>query len=177
MDVVHASAPGDDPDVELDHGRFPYAGKLTTRDVGLILGRDRGEVVAAASYSIDRTDEDRCVIRYIAVRRDRQGEGLGTELLAATPGILFDRRFDSIKMAARSPYALVAAVRAGFCVIEERAPDGSPFVSYPPTTASGSLESGFTALQKLSLTADHREYIADRLTDLATKETSEITDE
>lgn len=109
------------PTLRLDYRRFAYAGKFVLGSTGKAVVRDgeRGtgeyddHVLAAASFSPDRTDADRLVVRYVTVRDDRQGEGLGARLLAFVADRAADR-YDRVRIAVNNPAAYVAAHRAGF---------------------------------------------------------------
>jgi hypothetical protein len=76
-------------------------------------------VLAAASFDPDRTDDTCLVVRYVTVRDDRQGEGLGSRLLAFVAARASDRGYDRVRIAVNNPTAYVAAHRAGFAFIGE----------------------------------------------------------
>jgi GNAT superfamily N-acetyltransferase len=109
------------PTLRLDYRRFAYAGKFVLGSTGKAVVREgeRGtgeyddHVLAAASFGPDRTDADRLVVRYVTVRDDRQGEGLGARLLAFVADRATDR-YDRVRIAVNNPAAYVAAHRAGF---------------------------------------------------------------
>ncbi|WP_299331374.1 GNAT family N-acetyltransferase [Haloplanus sp.] len=132
----------DGPTLRLDHRRFAYAGKFVVGSTGKAVGRattNEGDapdttgapntnrppnaavdtdydddVLAAASFSADRTDHDRLCIRYVTVRSDRRGEGLGSRLLAFVAARAADRGYDRVRIAVNNPAAYRAAYRAGF---------------------------------------------------------------
>ena len=105
--------PVDGPRLELDHRRFAYAGKFVMSRTGKAVVEDGGDVLAAASFSPDRTDDDVWWIRIVTVRRDRRGEGLGPRLLAFVAAAVLDRA-GSVRIAVNNPFAFVAAYKAGF---------------------------------------------------------------
>ena len=90
MEFALLGWPPDSPTLHLDYRRFAYAGKFVVGSTGKAVvqaGEKRDSeyddhVLAAASFSPDRTDDDCLCIRYVTVRDDRQGEGLGARLLA-----------------------------------------------------------------------------------------------
>ena len=98
--------PPDGPTLRLDYRRFSYAGKFVMSNTGKAVVRDPGEtsdreyddaVLAAVAFNDDRTDSSTLWLRYVTVRNDRRGEGLGPQLcradllVAAVGGLLDDR--------------------------------------------------------------------------------------
>ena len=97
LDVEFAALGGPDggPALDLDHERFAYAGKFVVTSTGKAVAREvdptdgpadsrapgDGEVLAATAFDLDRTDPSVVRIRYVTVRRDRRGDGLGARLL------------------------------------------------------------------------------------------------
>lgn len=114
MEVELLGWPQDGPTLRLDHERFAYAGKFVMSDTGKAVGREDGELLAAASFSPDRTDDDVLRIRYITVRADRQSEGLGPELADFVAEKARMRGYETVKIAVNNPYAYEAMYRAGF---------------------------------------------------------------
>lgn len=111
--------PDDGPTLDLDHERFAYAGKFVVSGTGKAVVRDAGEVVAAASFDRDRTDDTVARVRYVTVRADRRGEGVGARLLAFLAEHLLDdaRR---VLIAVNNGFAYEAAYKAGFSYTGER---------------------------------------------------------
>jgi len=137
MDVALLGWPPDAPTLRLDYRRFAYAGKFVLGSTGkaVVRGRkgDAGEqrrasesrpraidgdfddwVLAAASFSADRTDDGCLVVRYVTVREDRQGDGLGSRLLVFVADRAATRDYDRVRIAVNNPAAYRAAYRAGF---------------------------------------------------------------
>jgi GNAT superfamily N-acetyltransferase len=122
MDVALLGWPPDAPTLRLDHRRFAYAGKFVRGSTGKAVAREgersEGEyddhLLAAASFDPDRTDDACLVVRYVTVRDDRRGEGLGSHLLAFVAARAADRGYDRVRIAVNNPAAYVAAHRAGF---------------------------------------------------------------
>ena len=133
--------PDDDPRLDLDHERFAYAGKFVTGRTGVAIaraardsdgnvpGRDSDgneaerdsddneaerDVLAAVSFSPDRTDETTLRLRYVTVRKDRRGERLGPRLCAFVARRARTRGYDRVAIAVNNPFAFVALYRAGF---------------------------------------------------------------
>ena len=126
------------PSLDLAHERFAYAGKFVVTSTGKAVAREvdatgdpgDGDVIAAATFDLDRTDRSVVRIRYVTVRRDRQGEGLGARLLdflaayalgdvgSEPEPTLAD--VSEVRIAVNNPFAYEAAYRAGFGYTGER---------------------------------------------------------
>ena len=118
----------DAPRLRLHHERYAYAGKFVTGRAGVAValpdgvdpgtvptdGREYAEPVAAAAFDEDRTDPSTLVVRYVTVRADRQGEGVGPRLLATVAAAAADRGYERVRIATNNPFAFEAAHRAGF---------------------------------------------------------------
>ena len=71
-------------------------------------------VVGAVAFSEDRTDPPVLRIRYVTVRGDRQGEGLGPQLLGFLCARADERGYDRVRIGVNNPFSYEAAYRAGF---------------------------------------------------------------
>jgi GNAT superfamily N-acetyltransferase len=105
--------PADGPTLRLDHERFAYAGKFVMSSTGKAVVREDGTLVGAAAFNEDRTDPATLWIRYVTVRKDRRGEGLGARLLAFVAERARER-YDRVHIAVNNPFAYEAAYKAGF---------------------------------------------------------------
>lgn len=114
MEYAVLGWPESGPTVRLDHEAFAYAGKFVVSGTGKAVAREDGRVVGAAAFDPDRTDETTLVIRYVTVRRDRQGEGIGPRLLRLVADRATDRGFSTVRIAVNNPHAYEASYRAGF---------------------------------------------------------------
>jgi GNAT superfamily N-acetyltransferase len=101
------------PTLELDYRAFAYAGKFVMSNTGKAVAREDGEVIGAVAFSADRTDSDVAWLRYVTVRDDRRGEGVGPRLVAFAFTRLRER-FETIRIAVNNPFAYEALYRAGF---------------------------------------------------------------
>ncbi|RNJ27522.1 N-acetyltransferase [Halosegnis longus] len=70
-------------------------------------------VVAAVAFNEDRTDDRTAWLRYVTVRQDRRGEGLGARLCERVSGDLLDS-YDRVRIAVNNPFAYEALYKAGF---------------------------------------------------------------
>ena len=123
MEFVLLGWPSDEPTLRLDYRRFSYAGKFVMTNTGKAVVRDANEttdgefdddVLAAIAFNEDRTDPSTLWLRYITVRRDRRGEGLGPRLVRFVTDRATDRGFDALKIAVNNPFAYEALYSAGF---------------------------------------------------------------
>jgi GNAT superfamily N-acetyltransferase len=103
---------GSEATLELDEDRFAYAGKFRVSG-GKAVTRERDEIVAALSFSHDRADSEAVRVRYFAVRVDRRGKGIGSELLDYVAERLLER-YDRVRISVNNPFSYVAARKAGF---------------------------------------------------------------
>ena len=139
------------PKMRLDHEAFAYAGKfvLPSGKAVVIEGElsipDPAEgytegVLAAVAFSEDRTD-GALWLRYVSVRADRRGEGLGARLCAFVRDRAHERGYETVRIAVNNPYAYEALYKAGFgftgretglaeLVLEHPAPEGRSTARY-----------------------------------------------
>lgn len=116
--------PPDGPTLRLDWRRFAYAGKFVISDTGKAVVRDPAaadpdsefdeDVLSAVAFSEDRTDPSTLWLRYVTVRNDRRGEGLGPKLVAFVADRAEDRGYDRTRIAVNNPFAYEALYKAGF---------------------------------------------------------------
>lgn len=124
VEFVLLGWPVDGPTIRLDHREFAYAGKFVTADTGKAIVRDPAipdssdeydrEILAAASFSPDRTDDTIEWLRYVDVRADHRGEGLGARLARYAVERILDRDTDTVRIAVNNPFAFHALYKAGF---------------------------------------------------------------
>jgi GNAT superfamily N-acetyltransferase len=105
--------PPDGPAIDLDHESFAYAGKFVMTSTGKAVAREE-DVVAAVSFSEDRTDPDCLRLRYVTVRTDRRGEGIGPRLLRSVAERAPGHGYTDVLIAANNPFAYEACYRGGF---------------------------------------------------------------
>lgn len=133
--------PADGPRLRLDHRRFAYAGKFVTAETGVAVVTDEGAgsppsgegptprteppadrsfadppgpVVAAVAFNDDRTESATVWIRYVTVREDRRGEGLGGRVCAFLADRAHDRGYETVRIAVNNPFSYDALYKAGF---------------------------------------------------------------
>jgi len=123
MERVVLGWPPDGPTLRLDYHRFSYAGKFVMSNTGKAVVRKEREatdgeyddaVLAAVAFNEDRTDPSTLWLRYVTVRRDRRGEGLGPRLCGLVVDRAADRGYERVRIAVNNPFAYEALYRAGF---------------------------------------------------------------
>jgi len=77
-------------------------------------GASDDAVLAAVAFNEDRTDPDTLWLRYVTVRDDRRGEGLGPRLCVFVLERAAERGYDTARIAVNNPFAYEALYRAGF---------------------------------------------------------------
>lgn len=170
--------PDDSPRLDLDHERFAYAGKFVTGRAGIAVTRadatdseegrpaDRGEgdVLAAVSFSPDRTDETTLRLRYVTVREDRRGERLGPRLCVFVARRARERGYDRVAIAVNNPFAFVALYRAGFGATGEQTGLAERvLVSPDPTDRDpAAYRAGLSAFAERDLPAEARAFVERR---------------
>ena len=130
--------PPDGPTLRLDHRRFAYAGKFVVSNTGKAVARGEAvadaadaadvgtpddapdgvsydaDVAAAVAFSADRTDGSLLRLRYITVRSDLKGEGMGPRLATVVASAADRRAYDRVAIAVNNPFAYEAMYKAGF---------------------------------------------------------------
>jgi GNAT superfamily N-acetyltransferase len=145
MEYAFLGGPGSGATLRLDYRAFAYAGKFVVGAPGKAVLRtpdgspavpewepddplpstveasefDDG-VVAAISFSPDRTDPACCRLRYVTVHVARRGEGLGPRLVERTVERLAADGYDRVRIAVNNPFAYAALYKCGFAYTGER---------------------------------------------------------
>lgn len=142
------------PTLSLDHERFAYAGKFVMSGPKAVACED-GSVVGAISYSEDHSDSAAVRLRYVTVREDRRGEGIGSRLLRFTAARLTEH-YDDVLIAANNPIAYEACYRAGFVFTGEETGIAELLMRYQPEERDDDrYRDGFTVFQERELPDPH----------------------
>lgn len=179
--------PDDGPTLSLDHERFSYAGKFVMSSTGKAvllsdadatitddkLDDDSEAVLAAVAFNEDRTDADTLWLRYVTVRADRRGEGLGPQLLRRIVDRATNRGYERVRIAVNNPFAYEAAWKAGFGYAGEQTGIAELVMEHPPASALarhdaddrvGQYRDGLREYRGRDVLSDaEREFVADRL--------------
>jgi GNAT superfamily N-acetyltransferase len=149
------------PTLRLDHEEFAYAGKFVMSSTGKTVACDDGTLVGAVAFSADSTDPTTVRLRYVTVREDRRGEGIGPRLLRFSAERLREG-YDTVEIAVNNPIAYEACYRAGFGYTGEQAGIAELRMAYGPNQADGEqYRSGFTEFRERDLPPAH-DAICDR---------------
>ena len=123
---------GGGPRVRLDYRAFAYAGKFVTSSTGVAVVRDVTDplsldvdedeppqigdpaVVAAVAFNEDRTDSETLWLRYVTVRGDRRGEGVGPRLIAFVCKRAHERGYARCRIAVNNVFSYEALSKVGF---------------------------------------------------------------
>jgi len=194
MEYVLLGWPDVGPTLTLDWRSFSYAGKFVMSSTGKAVvrtgdgsgppvtedGDAAADVVAAAAFNEDRTDSSVCWIRYITVREDYRGEGIGPDLAAFVAARARDRAFDRVRIAVNNPFAYQALYRAGFhftgeetgvaeLVLDRPLGDGSDVEGAAGDRSRSTYQAGLDiyrdradAADGPDLSADEREFLAEK---------------
>ena len=144
MEFTVAGEPGDGATCRLDYRAFAYAGKFVVGETGKALFRTgdgsdavpgwtpaeslpetvdpdafEDDVLAAVSFSPDRTDPECCRLRYVTVHVARRGEGIGPALIRRTVPWLAGAGYERVRIAVNNPFAYEALYKCGFAYTGE----------------------------------------------------------
>jgi GNAT superfamily N-acetyltransferase len=162
MEFAVLGDPGDGPTLDLNHEAFAYAGKFVVSNTGKAVAREGDEVIAAAAFNEDRTDEDCAWIRYVTVREDRRGEGIGPRLLDHVAKYQSGRG-KRVRIAVNNPFAYEAAYKAGFGYTGEETGLAELVLERPAETGAETYRDGMSAFEKRTdLTPDERRFVSSR---------------
>jgi len=153
--------PEDGPTLDLDHREFAYAGNFVMSNTGKAVVREDGAVVGAVAFNEDRTDSSTIRLRYVTVRDDRQGNGIGTRLLRDTARFLTDWGYKTVSIAANNPIAYQACYRAGFVFTGEETGIAELSLRYDPggKRSKTQYQSGLDIFRDRSLPESHSEFL------------------
>lgn len=127
--------PPDGPTLELDYRQFAYAGKFVMSNTGKSVAKDDG-IVGAVAFNADHDDPGTGRLRYVTVREDRRGEGIGSRLLRFTAERL-RKEYERVTIAANNPVAYRACYRAGFEFTGRETGIAELLLQYDPESAPG----------------------------------------
>ncbi|WP_324661803.1 GNAT family N-acetyltransferase [Haloarcula sediminis] len=162
MEFALLSWPEDDHPLRLDYREFAYAGKFVMTSTGKAVVGDDG-VVAAAAFDADRTDPETLCIRYITVRRDRRGEGLGPRLLRFVRERAGERGYRRVTIGVNNPFSYQAAYRAGFAFTGAETGLAELTLEWPGDRSQAQYRAGLAVFRQRDLSADEDAFLAEKL--------------
>lgn len=162
MEFTLRGWPSDGPTLHLDYEAFAYAGKFVMSSTGKAVARDR-DVVGAVAFNEDRTDPDCLQLRYVTIRKDRRGEGIGPQLLRFTAERARERGYGSIQIAANNPFAYEACYRAGFVFTGDETGLAELVLSYRPDAErdGGRYQDGLDQYRERDLSPAEESFLSD----------------
>ncbi len=132
MEYLILGYPPEGPTLDLDHREFAYAGNFVMSNTGKAVARDGGEILGAVAFNTDYTEATTAKLRYVTVRTDRRGDGIGAQLLRFTAEELLERAYETVIIAVNNPIAYRACYRAGFTATGETAGMAETVLEYAP---------------------------------------------
>ena len=164
MECVILGWPDDGITLDLDHEAFSYAGKFRMSSTGKAVARENGSVVGAVAFDPDRAREATARLRYVTVRADRRGAGIGPRLCAFVAERLDDRGFERTLIAVNNPFAYQALYRAGFAYTGERTGLAELVLERPGDRSSDRYQAGLAAFdEREGLSRDERDFLAENV--------------
>ncbi|WP_135534210.1 GNAT family N-acetyltransferase [Halostella pelagica] len=162
MDAELLGWPLDGPTLRLDHERFSYAGKFVMSNTGKAVIREGDDIVAAAAFNEDRTDDGALWIRYITARNDRRGEGLGPHLAEFVAERASERGYERVRIAVNNPFAFEALYKAGFGYTGETTGIAELVLERPGDRSGERYRAGLTEFRgRENLSDAERAFLAD----------------
>ncbi|MFB6185041.1 MAG: GNAT family N-acetyltransferase [Haloarculaceae archaeon] len=154
--------PPDGPKLRLDYREFRYAGKFVMTSTGKAVVRDGGDVVGAVAFDDDRVDTDALRVRYVTVRDDQRGRGIGPRLLAFVSERAGQRGYDRVRIAVNNPFAYEAAWKAGFGYTGERTGIAELVCQRPGDRSPERYRAGLDAYRERDLSAPETAFLDER---------------
>ncbi|WP_049971036.1 GNAT family N-acetyltransferase [Haladaptatus cibarius] len=154
--------PKDGPTLRLDYEVFSYAGKFVMSNSGKAVARQDDELVAAIAFNEDRTDDETVWLRYVTVRADRRGEGIGAELARFTTKKIHEKGYRGVKIAVNNPFAYQALYRAGFGWTEEETGIAELVLEHPAEQSKSTYQSGLDVFRDRDLSSDEESFLAEK---------------
>lgn len=163
MEYAVCGWPADGPTLDLSHREFAYAGKFVMSQTGKAVACEQGEIVAAVAFNADRTDASTLWLRYITVRADRRGEGLGARLAAFVTERALAHEYDRLRIAVNNPFAYEALYKAGFGYTDRETGLAELVLERPTERSRKSYQSGLDVYRDRDLTESEVAFLEARL--------------
>ncbi|MFW6002865.1 MAG: GNAT family N-acetyltransferase [Halanaeroarchaeum sp.] len=162
MEFEFIGWPSEGPTLELDWRRFAYAGKFVMSNAGKAVARESGEIVGAIAFNADRTNGDRCWIRYVTVREDRRGDGIGSRLTATTTDHLLER-YETVRTGANNPFSYQSFYKAGFGFVDQTTGLAELVLDRPSDRSSRMYRDGLKRFADRDLSDAERAFVEEHL--------------
>ncbi|AQL44269.1 GNAT family N-acetyltransferase [Halorientalis sp. IM1011] len=161
MEYALLGWPPDGPTFRLDYRRFSYAGKFVMSGTGKAVAR-ADEIVAAVAFNEDRTDADTLWLRYVTVREDHRGEGIGPQLCHFAAERARERGYGRVKIAVNNPFAFEALSKAGFAFTGEETGIAELVMVRPGERTRESYQTGLDVYRERDLSDAEAEFLRER---------------
>ncbi|SIQ96699.1 Acetyltransferase (GNAT) family protein [Haladaptatus litoreus] len=162
MEYAILGWPEDGPTLRLDYEVFSYAGKFVMSNSGKAVARQDDELVGAIAFNEDRTDDETVWLRYVTVRADRRGDGIGAELARFTTKSIHERGYRRVKIAVNNPFAYQALYHAGFGWTGEETGIAELVLEHPAEQSKSTYQSGLDVFRDRDLSADEESFLAEK---------------
>ncbi|WP_135851592.1 GNAT family N-acetyltransferase [Halorussus salinus] len=188
MEYAVLGWPEENPKLRLDHRAFSYAGKFVMSNTGKAVVRDPDaepltsdedtetptpetdapdrdwvaddNIVAAVAFNEDRTDPATAWLRYVTVRQDRRGDGLGALLCRFAADRLRERGYERVHIAVNNPFAFHALYKAGFGYAGEETGLAELLLVAPSDRPREGYRTGLDAYRERDLSEAERDFLA-----------------
>ncbi|WP_332900088.1 GNAT family N-acetyltransferase [Haladaptatus sp. CMSO5] len=161
MEYAVLGWPPDGPKLRLDYRQFSYAGKFVMSNTGKAVAREDQELLGALAFNEDRTDETTLWLRYVTVRGDRRGEGIGASLVSFVTEVAHERGYETVKIAVNNPFAYEAVWKAGFGYTGEQTGIAELVCAHPGTRTQARYQDGLDVYRaREGLSAEERSFLA-----------------
>jgi GNAT superfamily N-acetyltransferase len=163
MEYAVRGWPEDGPTLDLDYREFAYAGKFVMSSTGKAVVREGDGIVGAVAFNEDRTDSTTLWLRYITVRADRRGEGLGARLAAFAAEHALSRGYDRLRIAVNNPFAYEALHKAGFGYTGRETGLAELVLERPGERSRVAYQSGLDVYRARDLSDDEAAFLESRV--------------
>jgi GNAT superfamily N-acetyltransferase len=164
MEYALLGWPPDGPTFRLDYRRFSYAGKFVMSATGkaVVRGSEADEILAAVAFNEDRTDADTLWLRYVTVREDHRGDGIGPRLCRFAAEHARERGYGQVRIAVNNPFAFEALSKAGFAFTGEETGIAELVMIWPGERTRESYQAGLDVYRQRDLSEAEREFLRER---------------
>ncbi|WP_435197273.1 GNAT family N-acetyltransferase [Natronomonas sp. EA1] len=162
MEFALLGWPADSVTLELDWQRFAYAGKFVMSSTGKAIAREDGDIVGAAAFDADRTDEETLWIRYVTVANDEKGQGIGARLCAFVRDRALERGYARVAIGVNNPFSYEALYKAGFAFTGEETGMAELVLEHPGDRSPERYFEGFDRFRDRELSEEELAFLDGR---------------
>lgn len=144
------------PTLNLDHRHFAYAGKFVMSNTGKAVLKAESEILGAVAFNEDRTDPEAAWLRYVTVRDNNQGQGLGARLCRSVTEYLHSEGYQRVRIAVNNPIAYEALYKAGFGYTGRETGIAEVVLEHPSAQSTDRYRAGYAAFADRELSESGR---------------------